>query len=342
MIASCTSTSMLLAPHPCPPPPPSSLVLSFAVLALTACGVGLNLSCADTACFAELCWNPATLEQAEARVHRMGQQSSHVNVYYLLGGDEEDSPDSVMFRALVKKSRAAARAVDGGQMPDDLGAVSVHYAQPRERSQPLPLLEGEGGATAAAGLASFGAAGGEPPAARSKATGKRRARDEGDAGHEGGHPLRDERDQPEPQGAARPKGPCGAAGSSSDQPMTLSDSDDDIVKAKPLLPAKITRAAPESVDKRPLCQYGSRCYRKNTQHRAEYRHDGAPRVSSYFLPKAPALNAVPEAPSEPDAMVLAPAAEPESAGSTVPEGAVSCVVDLISSDEDENPRGEIA
>ena len=48
--------------------------------------MGLNLSCADKACFAELCWTPATLEQAEARVHRMGQQASHVNVYYLLGG----------------------------------------------------------------------------------------------------------------------------------------------------------------------------------------------------------------------------------------------------------------
>ena len=36
----------------------------FALLALTACGVGLNLSCADTAVFSELCWNPATLEQA--------------------------------------------------------------------------------------------------------------------------------------------------------------------------------------------------------------------------------------------------------------------------------------
>eukprot|EP00966_Prymnesium_polylepis_P002652 60927-Prymnesium_polylepis.1 len=95
----------------------------FAVLALTACGVGLNLACADTAVFAELCWNPSTLEQAEARIHRMGQQATHVNVYYLLGGDEEDGPDNAMFGALVRKSRDAARAVDGGALPDDLGAV---------------------------------------------------------------------------------------------------------------------------------------------------------------------------------------------------------------------------
>ena len=295
-------------------PVPSSLCpLSFAVLALTACGVGLNLSCADTACFAELCWNPATLEQAEARVHRMGQQSSHVNVYYLLGGDEEESPDSVMFRALVKKSRAAARAVDGGQMPDDLGVVGVHYAQPRGRSQPLHLFEGTGGATsalgcvaAADGLAGLGAAGGEPPAA-SNAAGKRRARDEAAEGGEGDAAdchLRDGRDPPEAQGDARPKRPCVVAGSSADQPMTLSDSDDD--KVEPPLPAKSSRAAPEGVDQRPLCQYGSRCYRKNTQHCAEYRHDGAPRVSSYFLPAAPAVAAAPGAPSEPQLVVLAP------------------------------------
>ena len=88
--------------------------------------------------------------------------------------------------------------------------------------------------------------------------------------------------------------------------MTLTDSDDDSVKVKPLLPAKSSRAAPESVDRRPLCQYGSRCYRKNTQHRAEYRHDGAPRVSSYFLPAAPAVAAAPGAPSEPQLVVLAP------------------------------------
>ena len=116
--------------------------------------------------------------------------------------------------------------------------------------------------------------------------------------------------------------------------MTLSDSDDDSVEVKPLLPAKSSRAASEGVDRRPLCQYGSRCYRKNTQHRAEYRHDGAPRVSSYFA--APALAAAPEA------VVLAPAAEPTSAVSTVPEGAVSCVVDLMSSDEDEDAPGDIA
>ena len=45
-----------------------------ALLAVQACGAGLNLNQADTVVFAELCWTPSTLEQAEARIHRMGQQ----------------------------------------------------------------------------------------------------------------------------------------------------------------------------------------------------------------------------------------------------------------------------
>ena len=59
----------------------------YAVLALTACGQGLNLAMADTVVFAELCWSPALLEQAEARAHRMGQTAAHVSMYYLLAGE---------------------------------------------------------------------------------------------------------------------------------------------------------------------------------------------------------------------------------------------------------------
>ena len=134
----------------------------FAVLALTACGVGLNLACADTAVFAELCWNPSTLEQAEARIHRMGQKASHVSIYYLTAGEGEKSPDSAMFGALVKKSRAAARVVDGGAAPrNDLGAVGV---PPRRAEQAVEQdaqdAQDEGAAGGEAGGEAGGAAGG--------------------------------------------------------------------------------------------------------------------------------------------------------------------------------------
>ena len=78
---------------------------------------------ADGAVHRRACAPQATLEQAEARIHRMGQLASHVHVYYLLGGEGDGSLDEVMFGALVRKSRAAARAVDGGELPHDLAAM---------------------------------------------------------------------------------------------------------------------------------------------------------------------------------------------------------------------------
>ena len=124
----------------------------FAVLALTACGVGLNLACADTAVFVELCWTPSMLEQAEARVHRMGQKASHVSIYFLTAGEGSDSPDSAMFGALVNKSRAAARVVDGGAPINDLGSIGMQSppsrraeesAQPKHEEKKVEVVERE-------------------------------------------------------------------------------------------------------------------------------------------------------------------------------------------------------
>ena len=363
-------------------------LLRFAVLALTACGVGLNLACADTAVFAELCWNPSTLEQAEARIHRMGQKASHVSVYYLVGGmEKEDSLDNVMFMALVRKSRAAARAVDGGELPDDLGGVAVHYPQPHSSqpaalSQPPRLSGGDalGGGELGGGSGAATPSVDAPPrwadVAVGNAAGKRRVCE--DAGND--VKLRSVR-------------PCVAAGMSAAEPMQLSDSDDDVMDndvkvathatssevssggssgkanaadkaateettplaAVPVVAAPVV-AAPVA-DDRPLCQYGSKCYRKNPMHLAQYRHDsnsssnrniandtravqprpeaavgmgtgglgsrggrgGGPRVSPYFAAAGTA--------AAPAAARVAPAAPSGSGG-------VEQVVDLIS-DEDE-------
>eukprot|EP00439_Symbiodinium_sp_Y106_P063472 s3534_g9.t2 len=97
----------------------------FAVLALTACGSGLNLdiaagflltdlisdTIADTCIFAELCWTPSALNQAESRIHRMGQQARRVLVYYLVAGGR-GSPNEIMFNALATKSETVSRVVD--------------------------------------------------------------------------------------------------------------------------------------------------------------------------------------------------------------------------------------
>lgn len=100
-----------------------------ALLAVQACGAGLNLNQADTVVFAELCWTPSTLEQAEARVHRMGQQRSTL-VYYLTAGGL-DSPDAIMFNALNKKADAVARVVDGAEARGALRGASLQTPKRR-------------------------------------------------------------------------------------------------------------------------------------------------------------------------------------------------------------------
>ena len=69
------------------------------------------LAVADTCVFAELCWVPSAREQAEARIHRMGQQSSSVPVYYIVAGGPA-SPDEVMFNTLARKADTVSRVVD--------------------------------------------------------------------------------------------------------------------------------------------------------------------------------------------------------------------------------------
>eukprot|EP00981_Chlorochromonas_danica_P010577 scaffold3290_cov165-Ochromonas_danica.AAC.20 len=61
-------------------PPP----IRFLLLTTRACGLGLNLTAADTVIFLEHDWNPFVDLQAMDRVHRLGQRHA-VNVYRLLG-----------------------------------------------------------------------------------------------------------------------------------------------------------------------------------------------------------------------------------------------------------------
>ena len=72
----------------------------------------------DTCVFAELCWTPSALEQAEARVHRMGQQSSSTTIYYLTAGGK-DSPDAIMFNALSNCSGAHVPGAGFGKLEAD-------------------------------------------------------------------------------------------------------------------------------------------------------------------------------------------------------------------------------
>jgi len=64
--------------------------------------------------------------------------------------------------------------------------------------------------------------------------------------------------------------------------VELSDSDDGGVMAptKAIKPMEACPPRTATADTRRPCQYGSKCYRKNPQHRAEYRHDNVPQLQA--------------------------------------------------------------
>lgn len=62
---------------------------------------GITLTAASKVIFAELDWNPATLDQAEARAHRIGQ-TEEVNVYYLLA---PSTADDIIWGILENKEK---------------------------------------------------------------------------------------------------------------------------------------------------------------------------------------------------------------------------------------------
>jgi SWI/SNF-related matrix-associated actin-dependent regulator 1 of chromatin subfamily A len=86
--------------------------IKFAILSIAAASVGLTLTKARTVVFAELCWTPSLLDQAEARVHRIGQEADAVLCYYLLG---KDTIDQDMMSILKNKRGVTSKIIDGDQ-----------------------------------------------------------------------------------------------------------------------------------------------------------------------------------------------------------------------------------
>ena len=142
---------------------------------------------------------------------------------------------------LIKKSRAAARAVDGAEPTDDLGALPPHYPQSAQRSVvpvvPAPLASATSTTSAPGVFASSPSAqgvtgeGAQPPTLTamadgvepSRLTGKRRVHDLGDAC----------------------KDRAAGSGLSAAQPMAISDSDSDAIDApEAARPSRAPRVSP--------------------------------------------------------------------------------------------------
>jgi len=75
---------------------------------IQAAGVGITLTAASTAVFAELDWTPGIVQQAEDRIHRIGQENSVLIQHVVIDG----SIDSHIAKTIVSKMEVIEKALD--------------------------------------------------------------------------------------------------------------------------------------------------------------------------------------------------------------------------------------
>ncbi|KAK1932645.1 helicase conserved C-terminal domain containing protein [Babesia divergens] len=83
---------------------------TVALLSLTSCGVGLNLTASSTVVFAELYWVPGQIIQAEDRAHRIGTKHRTINVHYLIA---ENSIEETMWKVINRKWKGVTATLNG-------------------------------------------------------------------------------------------------------------------------------------------------------------------------------------------------------------------------------------
>ncbi|HEY8304826.1 MAG TPA: DEAD/DEAH box helicase, partial [Solirubrobacteraceae bacterium] len=90
------------------------------VCSIEVAGQGLTLTQASNVAFLELDWTPAKHDQAEDRLHRIGQQDA-VNAWYLLAANTIDET----IATLLERKRAVIGAVTDGRPEDEEGIVDA-------------------------------------------------------------------------------------------------------------------------------------------------------------------------------------------------------------------------
>lgn len=86
---------------------------------LKAAGIGITLTAADSVVFLELGWTPGEHDQAEDRIHRIGQEAQSINIYYLLAANSIE----LSIARMIDKKRIVLAAVLDGKVPDDSSMI---------------------------------------------------------------------------------------------------------------------------------------------------------------------------------------------------------------------------